>query len=58
MASSLVNGINQVPQVSFWSGSPLLSDKDTYPYFSRTTGGSREYVDAMLKVVLRMFVVQ
>ena len=36
MPLALLSGIDQIPQCSFWSSSPSLSNKLLYPYFGRT----------------------
>ncbi|CAH1776113.1 unnamed protein product [Owenia fusiformis] len=41
----------RIPQVSFFSTSPVLSDSNRYPYFMRTIPSDKNQADAMIALV-------
>ncbi|XP_046678588.1 metabotropic glutamate receptor isoform X1 [Homalodisca vitripennis] len=44
----------KIPQVSFWSTSPELSNKQRFEYFSRTIPSDHHQVKAMVEIVKRL----
>lgn len=55
LAVAMLTGVLQVPQISYSSTSPLLSDGNQYPYFLRTPPSDAFQADGIIEVASSLF---